>query len=302
MGRGQQEPAADGARDRRTRLPDGRELAWAEYGAPDGIPLLLFHGLPGCRLSVPEIWATEPAGVRVIAPDRPGIGRSTFQPGRTLLNWGEDIRRLADLLGVERFLVAGVSAGGPYALAVASHLADRVTAVGSIAGSGPMDAGAGLKGMNRRNRVLFTMARRTPFLLRAPAAGSAYLMRTRPRSMVEAAARDRSLVEADRQVLRDRRFQDIETNAGPEVFRQGVRGFVEEIRLCVQPWGFDLEGVRPPVHLWHGACDGNVPLGMAEGLAARLPTARLTIFPGEGHLIVPTHWPEIVATLLAHAG
>ena len=80
-------------------LADGRRLAYAEYGDADGKPIFLFHGLPGSRLS----WGLLPgepipAGLRVIAPDRPGYGRSDSKPGRSLLDWSDDVAQLADAL------------------------------------------------------------------------------------------------------------------------------------------------------------------------------------------------------------
>ena len=118
--------------DQVIRLADGRVLGYAEYGPVAGPSLFLFHGLPGSRLAVAEMWPEDPVAVRVIAPDRPGAGSSAFQPGRRLTNWADDVRQLADSLGIKRFLVAGFSGGGPHALAVAHGLPDRVIAAGSI--------------------------------------------------------------------------------------------------------------------------------------------------------------------------
>jgi pimeloyl-ACP methyl ester carboxylesterase len=109
--------------DDRIALPDGRLLAYAEFGDPDGRPVLFLHGTPGYRLN---IWATDAelrsAGVRLVAPDRPGVGRSTPQPDRRLLDWADDIHHLADTLGLERFALVGFSNGGPHAAACAHTL------------------------------------------------------------------------------------------------------------------------------------------------------------------------------------
>ena len=70
--------------DQVIRLTDGRSLGYAEYGPVSGPALFLFHGLPGSRLAVPEMWPEDPVAIRIIAPDRPGAGASTFQPGRCL--------------------------------------------------------------------------------------------------------------------------------------------------------------------------------------------------------------------------
>jgi hypothetical protein len=84
-------------KDKTLQLRDGRQLAYAEYGDPNGSPVMLFHGNPSSRLS----WGLIPGSpfrprLRLIAPDRPGFGRSDFQPGRQLLDWPDDVCELAD--------------------------------------------------------------------------------------------------------------------------------------------------------------------------------------------------------------
>jgi pimeloyl-ACP methyl ester carboxylesterase len=285
--------------DELIRLADGRVLGYAEYGPAAGPSLFLFHGLPGSRLAIPEMWPADPVAVRVIAPDRPGAGSSAFQPGRRLTNWADDVRQLADSLGIERFLVAGFSGGGPHALAVAHGLPDRVIAAGSISGAGPIDSRDALQDMNRVNRLIFTLGRRAPALLRLIVAQHAHGMKRHPVKVLENAARDKSLPAADREAMASPRLRELMITAAPEAFRQGIRGIVHEARICAQPWGFDPAAIKPPVHIWHGDEDTNVPVAMAQHLAARIPDSSLTIYPGEGHLIVPKHWDDILAALLS---
>src|SRR5688500_4433105 len=93
-----------GTPTRHLRLRDGRTVGYAEYGDPDGVPLLFFHGTPGSRLQLRAL--DEPARrhhVRLLAPDRPGFGESSPQPGRTVGQYADDIRELADDLRLERF-------------------------------------------------------------------------------------------------------------------------------------------------------------------------------------------------------
>src|SRR4051812_21982958 len=102
------------------RLRDGRTLGYATYGDPAGRPILLMHGYPDSRLTRhPDDSLTASLGVRLIVPDRPGIGLSAFRPARSVLERVADIAALADGLSLERFAVLGWSAGGPYALACA---------------------------------------------------------------------------------------------------------------------------------------------------------------------------------------
>lgn len=176
---------------------------------------------------------------------------------------------------------------------------DRVIAAGSIAGAGQFDSLKALEGMNRVNRVVVKLARRAPATLRLVVAPHARQVRRQPARVLEKAARDRRVPEADRAVMTSSRVRELMIAAAPEAFRQGVRGFIHEAHITVQPWGFDPSTIKPPVSIWHGDKDANVPVVMARHLAERIPGSRLTIFPGEGHLIVPRHWEEILATLVS---
>lgn len=121
-------------------VKDGRELAYAEYGEPNGHPVFFFHGTQSSRLERHRDESiARGRGARIIATDRRGQGLSDFQPGRTLLDWPDDVTRLADSLGLDRFAVMGMSAGGPYALACAHAIPERLSSIKVIAGAAPLD-------------------------------------------------------------------------------------------------------------------------------------------------------------------
>ena len=155
--------SADRRQDNVLRLPDGRMLGYAEYGDPAGPPVMFFHGLPGSRVSgrLGDEAARE-RRVRLIAPDRPGFGLSSFQPKRVILDWTHDVTALANALGIGRFAVGGVSGGGPYAAACAFALGPRLTGAAIISGIAPGDMPRLTDGMMPTNRVLFGAARRLP--------------------------------------------------------------------------------------------------------------------------------------------
>jgi pimeloyl-ACP methyl ester carboxylesterase len=284
---------------RTVALADGRTLGYAEYGSPEAPVVMLFHGVPGSRLDAPEFWAAEPEGARVIAPDRPGFGLSTFQPGRRMTAWASDVAALADELGIGQFRVLGFSGGGPYALAAAHGLPDRVLASAVVSGGGPVESKDSLAGMNRVNRLIFGLARVAPATLRPLVALQARGMKRRPEKILDQAAHDKHLPQADREVFADPRVRELMITAGPEAFRQGGRAVVQEVSLIARPWGFDPATIKPPVLIWHGEADTNVPVALAQAVAGRIPGCRLETYPGEGHFIVPKHWDEILSALLA---
>jgi pimeloyl-ACP methyl ester carboxylesterase len=120
--------------------PDGRRLAYTEWGPADGSVVLLFHGMPGSRLLCPDVEATGRRRIRLVGVDRPGYGESSPKPGRRIVDWADDARSLLDNLAVPVASVVGWSSGGPYALACAATLGERIRSVAVVAGDAPLDA------------------------------------------------------------------------------------------------------------------------------------------------------------------
>src|SRR5687767_2767990 len=146
------------------RLDDGRSLAYAEWGARRGQPVFFFQGTPGGRLT--RWWDDAlPAAcdVRLITVDRPGIGRSHYKRGRSVVDWADDLMQLADHLELERFPVVAFSSGGPYALACASRAPDRVSAVALASPLGRADLPGVVDEMSTAK--FQKLARRSPRLM-----------------------------------------------------------------------------------------------------------------------------------------
>src|SRR4051794_25030273 len=185
-------------------LPDGRTLAYAEWGDPQGRPIISCHGTPGCRLNRhPNQDLVQTTGARVIAFDRPGYGRSSRREGRRVVDVVEDVERLADHLGLSTFAVAGGSGGGPHALAVASLLGDRVTRAGCVVGVAPYDVlgEEWFAGMDPMNIKEFSWALEGEQRLHAELTREDAEMRTRVASDPSSVLGDFDLPEADRKVL-----------------------------------------------------------------------------------------------------
>ena len=282
-------------------LPDGRRVAIASHGDPQGRPLFLFHGTPGSRLGLHYVdGPAKERGVRVVCPDRPGVGRSDPHPGRTIPGYADDVNALADALGFGRFAVLGYSGGAPYALACGAKLPERVSAVGTMAGAGPHDRPGSREGCSKSDLMLLDLSLRRPFLARLAMFGWAKVARFAPSVALKGLAEDAS--EPDRRFLeegvRERGAAEV-MSLFAEVFRQGSGGVVLDYRLHGQPWGFSFEEVSVPVHLWHGEEDLVVPMHHAEDVASRLPDARVHKLEDTGHFSIQQHYGTMLDTLLA---
>jgi pimeloyl-ACP methyl ester carboxylesterase len=288
---------------RELRLRDGRTLAYAEYGRPDGQPIIYCHGSPSSRVEGDLF--LDPAtladlGLRVIIPDRPGVGRSDFQPGRRVVDWPSDVEQLADALRLESFAVIGESGGSPYAAACAALIPRRVKALGLIGCLAPPDAPGAVAALSAPLRIMFRLGRFAPSLLKALFRMNAKMIgRGAERAGERMAA---SFPEPDRTLLKRPEIRDGFMACFSEACRQGPEGAVWDVGLLARPWGFELATIAVPSRLWHGEHDGNVPVMHGRYLASAIPNCRATFYPDDAHLSVPlNHHREILGSFVAAA-
>jgi pimeloyl-ACP methyl ester carboxylesterase len=268
-------------------------LGYAEYGDAQGLPLLYFHGTPGSRVEV--AFADDlcrRAGVRLLAPDRPGLGLSERKPDRTLADWAGDVEELADRLGLERFPILAWSAGGPFALACASRLPHRVTCIGTCGGAPPFHPGQppGLAS----DRLLLRMSGRHPRL----AALALWVASWMPPSWLRQAFLQELRSRPDRAIWSSLTLQEA-TDPFYDALRQGPWGVVDEYRILGSPWPFDPARITSQVIMWQGDTDDLIPLRTVRELARSLPGARLVVVPGQGHFLLRTLMEDVVKTLTA---
>ncbi|HWD29205.1 MAG TPA: alpha/beta hydrolase [Rhizomicrobium sp.] len=268
-------------------LKDGRKLAYLDVGKAGGPAVFHFHGHGSSRLEALILEdAANRLGLRVVAFDRPGVGYSDPHDGDRLLDWPSDIAEAADQLGIDRFAVQGMSAGGPYALACAHALKDRVFACSLVSAVPPPEV-ARRKGPRVR-RLAWWIAYRFPRYLRSR------LERFRPDGVPdEESVRHRMMMVARWLGGEDFRLMQIESLRGVlartmmETARQSGAGNRAEIERLVRPWGFDIREIETPrIFVWHGHEDRIMPIGPARLMARRLHDATATFYHDEGHFSV----------------
>jgi pimeloyl-ACP methyl ester carboxylesterase len=271
-------------------LPDGRALGFTQSGNPGAPPVVYCHGWPG---SGDEVTLLRDPPAWLIAPDRPGHGRSTPHAGG-LLDWARDVAALADALGIGRFRVAGVSGGAPYALALASALPARVAAVALVNPVPPPGTVAASDGAVRH---LFRLGRHPR--LAAVVLGAARLG-VRSRLARHAHRLARFLPESDGAALTPA-TTTLLLSAWRHGLRPGIAGALHDALLLARPWGFALQSIAAPVLVWQGGQDSIVPPGCAEAFRA-IPHARIEIVPDAGHYALPLSHGRAILVALASAG
>ena len=281
------------------RLADGRDIGFAEYGAPDGRPVLWFHGTPGGRRQIPAAARVAAAelGVRLVALERPGIGASTPHLYRSVLGWAEDVGELADRLGFGSFACIGLSGGGPYVLACAGLHPQRMAAgavLGGVAPARGVDAVSGGLVGGIAPLGPFVAAARLPLGL---AVWGVMQLLMPARSLVFDAYIGMS-PEGDRRVFRRPEMREMFIDDIVRAGRRQLHAPVADLVLFTRDWEFSLRDVQVPIRFWHGDADRIVPLAHAEHMAALVPDSALRVRHGESHLGSLDAAEEILTTLL----
>lgn len=282
-------------------LPSGGVLTFREYGAADGQPVFFFHGWPGesQQGSLIDVAARQ-QGVRVIAPNRPGIGGSSPQPERSLLDWPPAVGALADALGIGRFRVLGLSGGGPYAHACAWALDQRVMSYATVCGALPAAPGPGRRHLSPVYQGMLAVHDYVPWLLQSaliPAVRVARIPPPRPLLWLGL----RTLGPSDRAALWPKESFPQFFPAFLAAMRSGMSGLWEDGKPYSSPWAFDPAETRVPSTIWHGSQDRNFACPGAAEFAARLPLAEF-IQTGDGHYSILSNQASAVLEKLLSQG
>jgi pimeloyl-ACP methyl ester carboxylesterase len=288
--------------EHRLQLDDGRTLAVAEWGDPNGRPVILVHGQPGSRLLAPDPATTEAMGVRLITFDRPGYGESDPLPGRSLADSGDEVADVASRLGLGEVHLVGWSSGGPVALAAIARHPDVVRGVALVASNAaPDDLPTSEWAGSPESLEIAEAALRGDPSARDRAIEKLAWFAEAPTGFVDEQLADDAAAGAT--------GPDARLRARPEVFaalrahfaeagRAGAAGFADDWLAWLRPWGFEWEAIDRPVDIWWGDEDQLTSRIHVEALSKRLPTATVRIVPQAGHSLPFTAWREILEALL----
>ncbi|MHA2219876.1 MAG: alpha/beta fold hydrolase [Candidatus Hodarchaeales archaeon] len=245
-------------------LSSGRRLSYAEYGSPNGKPVFYFHGNFGSRLEATfgneEI--LDVLGIRLICPDRPGMGFSDFQEKRSILDWPDDVLELVKYLKLEKYALIGGSGGGPYALACAYKLPKtNIVGCGVVSGLGPPEMSK--KGMNSRSKNLLFFAKYLPWTF----------------NFLNWLTMGRK-VKSENKEWWEKNYQKLQKQLPEPEFK------LEDIPIEMR------------VSIFHGELDTSVPISMAKTMSSLIPNCFSKYYPEEGHLSLYINNLEEILTLI----
>lgn len=284
---------------RQAQLQDGRRLGFAQYGDPEGAPIIIFHDLWGNRsLRHPDDSILARLGVRLIGVDRPGYGASTRKPDRSLMDVVDDVMLLSKALKLERFAVLGFSAGGPYALACAYRFPQIVTRCAAVAPLPPLDHALGFQALHPFYGRLFQLASGNKSLFRLLMRAFIWFDAQRePEQFIRELGG--SLSYADQKVLSNISLFKSRRDSWEEIRRGGSNSLIDEVASLIRPWGFHLQSIRIPVDIWWGEADAFCSPFVGQRMASLIPNARLRLEAQAGHFMLFSHWQAILQQLVA---
>ncbi len=280
-------------------LSGGRTLAYRIYGAPEGDPVIAFHGAPATSLMFePAHAAAQNLGLRLICPDRPGYGGSTAAPNRGLSGWNDDVAELLATLGITtRFAILGISGGGPYATNCAAHFGKRVTTLALVSPVGPMSPAALEQRMPLGFWLFFRRLPRRQRLLRGMTKIAALTQRRFSARSFRLFAR--LATPSDRPLLALPYVESNMLRMTEEALASGIEGAMADMQVFGSDWTLDPTRILCPSSLWQGTADRIVPPVAAITLGQRLPNCTLHVIPDAGHMWIYGHIPDVLQELKA---
>ena len=285
--------------DNKITLSDGRILGYAEYGDSLGFPIFYFHGGQESRLSSKFMDSTaHKLNIRIISPDRPGVGISTFQENRQFIEWGNDIAQLADYLEFSKYSVFGLSGGAPHVLACVISDSSRIEHTAIISGATPYNYKGTLKGMWFPVKLIHWFASwKNDKQLRKFMQNDFNGLVNKPEKRIKQF--QKHLPKPDKKLMTAKPEYGWEfIDGSKESYKQGIEAVVQEWKLYVSDWQMDLSSIKFPITLWYGTEDKMAPVLRGYYYNEKLPNSILREIENEGHFsLIRNHLEEILLEL-----
>ncbi len=282
------------------KLHDGRTLGYFEFGSPNGKPVFYFHGGgvgSGIYAKSISLHAAK-YNIRLISPDRPGIGISDPQNGRTLSDWSKDVLQLADALELPTFSILSQSAGSAYAFACMRMYPGRVIKSSIVSGLYPMHDKSLRKGLPPASRFMVNMLVKSPdWVIKKMLAGTKAQIDKDPAAVRMKLKKKALPVEG--KIFEDSSFMNVYLESIKHANKQGTEAIAADFQICFADWGFGLSEIKNKVHIWHGEKDTSAPVLLAKRNEQLLANCSAVYFPDDTHMsVLHRHIDEILSTFI----
>jgi len=250
---------------RRLPLPDGSDLPYEIYGAPEGAPVLYLHAtVDGAYLSQRQLDAVNGQGLRVIAPWLP------FYAGSSMNNHGLDavdefvdrLIFLLDSLKIKSCVVVTARVSAPYGLAAVQRDPERFCGLVMAGGVLPADDANDFSHLALGYRAPLRLAKIAPSFVRLYfAATAAMVRRGQGAAFFESIYGDSA---ADIEALHRLDVVQLMKRSMQRTFEDGYEATAQQAVLTASDWSRYCHDIDAPVKMICGKEDGLAPPKMAE--------------------------------------
>jgi len=264
-----------------------KKVHYYTYGSSKSKPIFFIHGFPGTGKQGQMLLKGSPYenDFFMIAVDRPGYGITENEPDFTLKRFAENTDELMTHLGYNKFTVLSVSGGGPYAAAVSYYLGDRVQVTSSINGIARMELKK-FRFLNQAQKKIYLMSKLLP---RPALEFFVHQLFNRNADKIDQILTSdfEGFSPVDRKVLDDPAMGPFLFDTFKFSVLNGPHGLLSDMRLYLEPWGFEVKDIKVPYYLYHGTADDVVHPNWSRFMKDELTNVRFQLFDGEGHYSLP---------------
>ena len=264
-------------------LKDGRKLSFDLYGAENGTPILCLHGTPASKFMFENFHGlAKKLNFSLIAPSRPGIGKSSYKIFNRLSDYSEDIKELMAKQNISSCHLIGVSGGGPYAFALANSIPENFLSLNLISALGPIDK-KNLKKMGTPQKLILVLFKKNKFLASCMLKVIFKYGKRFKRIFLKILCFHSS--RNDKKALKNIKIRDSLIKSNFSAFESGVEGIMQDIHLFLFGWEYKNKYYNGQINIWHGKDDPTVPVEMANFYTDFFKNAKFIPIENGGH-----HW------------
>jgi len=277
-------------------LPDGRSLCYVDVGDKHGIPIVLCHGSYGCRKErFPDDRIATEIGIRLIIPDRPGFGLSTFMNFQHGLEWCQDFKFLIEHLSIAKTHIMSTGSGSYFALACAHEMPERLTGLTLVNSIAPFATVKEFSGMIPHEKLFYAMARHTPTLFKR-FAELCYLGLSKNTDWYLKSVKSYGGYQGSVE-LSDKSFSKFIKDKVFSAYENSVQGAIQETILLTKPWKIDLTTITTQTEIYHGGKQVAIPSSMSQRLNSTIPNSKFHYYPEQGNYLLYVKWASLLNSI-----